>query len=190
MTPNQLLAELVKPHVAQNWLVAIRYPEGMRYYHDGWGTITTAGQNWSGVNDPAGSQIIAISQIRRQTLGQAPYVDIVIAAATPGFVRSYWTRRGSFEGAQCDLYYRTVNQETGEELIPPRLVFPGKLTAGRIKRTGQNYRSLAFKVVSRGEGLNFPAALGDWSPAGQRARYPGDLGLDFMESDIVEVWRP
>lgn len=188
-TSVEMLDLLSRPHVAQNWLAEIQYPTGWRYYHDGYGSIETGGKTWEGVNDPAGSQIVAIGAMRMPKFGQAPYVDIVIAAATTEFFRAYWVDRGSFEGAACNMYYRVVDQETGAELLAPRLMFPGKLTAGRMKRAGQHYRTLGFKVVAVTEGLNFPATLGDWSPAGQRARYPGDEGLDFIKSDIVETWR-
>jgi hypothetical protein len=29
-----------------------------------------------------------------------------------------------------------------------------------------------------------------WSPTGQRQRYPGDKGLDYISADIVEVYKP
>lgn len=188
-TSSELLDLLSRPHVCQNWFAEVEYPSGMQYYHDGWGTITTGGQDWLGVNDPAGSQVVAVGPVRMPKFGQAPFVDIVIAAATKEFFRSYWTQKYSFEGATCNLYYRVVDQETGDELLPLERLFAGKLTAGRMKRTGQHYRTLSFKVVSVMEGLNFPATEGDWSPAGQRARYAVDKGLDFIESEIITIWR-
>ena len=189
-TAATLLDKLGRPHVAQGWLAAIEYPDGMRYYHDGWGPFTAMGHIWNGVNDPAGSAVVSIGAVRMPRFGQAPYVDIVIAAATPGFARSFWISRADFEGAECNLYYRTVDQEDGTEIIAPRLMFPGKLTAGKISRMGPHHMALAFRVVSVGEGLNFPAINGDWSPAGQRARYAGDAGLDLMTTDIIATWRP
>ena len=188
-TASELLDILSRPHVAQNWLASVAYPDGTRYFHDGFGTITANGQDWEGVNDPTGSQIVAIGAVRMPRFGQAPYVDVVIAAATTTFFRTYWTNRADYEGMDCNLYYRVVDQETGAELIAPRRMFPAKWTAGRLKRAGQHFRSLMGKFVSVTEGLNFPATLGDWSPAGQRARYPGDEGLDFTKSDVAEVWR-
>lgn len=188
-TTSKLLTILSRPHVAQNWLASIAYPDGTRYFHDGFGTITAGGNDWEGVNDPAGSQLVAIGPVRMPKFGQAPYVDAVIAAATGEFFRTYWASKEDYEGMACRLYYRVVDQETGDELIAPRLMFPANWTAGRLKRTGQHYRSIAGKFVSVTEGQNFPATQGDWSPAGQRSRYPGDEGLDFTKSDIAEVWR-
>jgi len=189
MTPTQLLEHLSRPHVAINWLCEIDYPDGLRRYHDGFGTVTTGGRDWQGVNDPAGAQVVAIAPVRMPKFGQAPFVDIIIAGASNGFIRSYWINRTDFEGAECNIYYRTVDTDTGEELIPLRRLFPGRLTAGRIERTGQHFRTLSFKVVSTGEGLNFPATKWDWTSAGQRARYPGDKGLDFIKADIVTEFR-
>lgn len=176
-------------HVARNMYVEINYPDGWRYYHNGWGTEEHSGHVWQGVNDPAGSAIVAISDIPQEEYGQAPYVTITIAAATRGFIRSFYSQREMFEGAACNIYDRVVDQETGIEILPLDRLFSGRLTAAEIQRTSKKHRALTVKIVSRFEGLRFPSTLYDWSPAGARKRNAGDKGQDYINAKLVEVWK-
>jgi hypothetical protein len=54
---------------------------------------------------------------------------------------------------------------------------------------GAAIRFIQLKIASVFEGLNFPAVDSAWSPSGQRARYPGDKGMDYINAKIIEFYK-
>lgn len=188
-TIDEKIAAWGNHHVARNLYFEVEYPDGWRYYHTAWGSEEHNGKIWHGVNDPAGSAVVAISDIPQEEYGQAPYCVITIAAATRGFIREYYMNRDAFEGAGINIYDRVVDQETQYENLPLDRIFSGHLTAGEIQRTSNKHRSLTVKAVSRFEGLRFPSTLYEWSPAGARKRNAGDKGQDFINAELIEIWK-
>jgi hypothetical protein len=71
-----------------------------------------------------------------------------------------------------------------------RRMMQGRLTAPRLVINGPVVRAISLKIIGEFEGLNFPTMGSMWSPTGQRQRYPGDKGLDYISADIVEVYKP
>lgn len=190
MSVQATLDALSAPHVARSQMISVEFPNEVRYYHLGAGKLQSLGKTWLGVNDPAGAQIVSMTSIQKGTFGEAPYIDIVMSAATSTLVREYLDGKADFEGASCNFYQRIVDQETNKEIVPPRLQFEGRLTQGKLRRVGTKYRTLAFTVVSLSEGLNFPAAKFDWSNSAQQQRYPGDRGLEYIDDNIQHEWKP
>lgn len=183
------LDALSGPHIQRAWFADVVLPSGRRRLHTGMGMVSIGGFEWEGVSDPFGAQLVGFGSIEEPRFGQAPAVDIVMSGANRAFLKSMWDDRHAIEGAPCDMYFATFDAETGDVVIPLRKMFPGKLTAPRFSFVGASIRSISLKVVSIFEGLNFPTTGAMWSPAGQRARYPGDKGLDFMNADLVEDYK-
>lgn len=189
-TPSDRLEKWSGIHVSQGWLAEIHYPSGWRYLSDGMGSIDLGGKTWEGVNSTEGSQMVSLSNIRQAALGEAPYVDIIVAAADLAFMKAYWLAMDDYENIEVNIYDYIVEQETMEVLMDPDMWFRGHVGSISVQNMGNRYYGLTVKVVSRQEGLNFAATKYDWSPAGQRARFPGDLGLDLINSPMVEDWNP
>ena len=176
-------------HVQRAWFADVDLPTGRRRLHTGMGPMEIGGHYWEGVSDPFGGQLVGVGSIEEPRFGQAPAIDVVLSGANRTFLKSFWNDRHAVEGSRCDMYFATFDAETGEAIVPLTKMFPGKLTALRFNFVGIAIRSISLKVVSVFEGLNFPATGSMWSPAGQRARFPGDKGLDFMNADVVEEFK-
>lgn len=183
------LDKLAALHVQRVWCAHFHLPGGDRRLHTGMGRLVLGGEEWEGVSDPFGGQLCAISGMEESRFGQAVAVDIVLAGSNRAFLKSMWDDRAAIEGVAVDLYFAVMDAETGEVLIPLKKVLPGKLTSPRFSMKGASIRAIAVKIVSRWEGLNFAATGAMWSPTGQRQRYAGDKGLDFINAEIVEVYK-
>lgn len=180
---------LTRPHVQRAWFGEVHLPSGTRYLHTGDGPFNLDGITWEGVSDPFGGQLVSVGSIEAPRFGAAPAVDIVISGASKTFLKQFWDDRATIEGSRCDLSFAVFDWESGEILIARKTLFPGKLTAPKFVFTGAGVRAIHMRVVSPGEGLNFPATKAEWSPAAQRARYPGDKGLDLINAQIVEEYK-
>lgn len=176
-------------HVQRAWFAHVFLPSGERRLHTGMGPKEIGGFEWEGVSDPFGGQLVGVGSIEEPRFGQAPAIDIIMSGANRAFLKSIWDDMPSIEGARCDMYFATFDAETGEVVYPFRRMFPGKITAPRLQFVGASIRAISLKIVSVFEGLNFPSAGAQWSPTGQRQRYPGDKGLDFINSKLIEYYR-
>lgn len=177
-------------HVQRAWLAHLTLPSGERRLHTGMGPLTVGGYTWDGVSDPFGGQIVALDGIEEPRFGQAVAVNAVFAGANREFLKSIWDDRHDIEGSACDLYFVTLDPETGSVLVGPKLMIPGKVTAPRFSFKGSSIRAIAKKIVSVWEGLNFAVSGSWWGPAAQRQRYAGDKGLDYISSEIIENYLP
>ena len=175
------------PHVARAWFADVDLASGRRRLFTGLGSVTVGGHTWEGVNDPFGGQLVALGSVQEPRFGTAPAVPVALSGANRTFLRDLWNAKN--EGRRCDLYWAAFDGETGDVLIPLRLLFRGRLSAPTLEALPRGGRAIAFNIVSINEGLNFPAPNLAWSPAGQRSRYPGDKGLDHIGSDLVEVYK-
>lgn len=183
------LEKLSGPHVQRVWCAELVLPSGTRYLHTGSGRLVLGGQTWEGVSDPFGGQLVALSGMEEPRFGKAIAVDALFSGANRAFLKSVWDSRHAIEGAPCSLFFATFDPETGEVLIPLKKVLPGKISSVRMSFAGSSIRAIAFKVVSIWEGLNFHVTGSMWSPAGQRKRYPGNRSLDWINSEIIEVYK-
>ncbi|WP_157014900.1 transcriptional regulator [Mesorhizobium xinjiangense] len=176
-------------HIQRAWFAAVDFPSGLRRLHTGLGPKEIGGFTWEGISDPFGGQLVSVGSIEEPDFGQAPKVDVVMSGANKAFLKSMWDDRHAVEGAACDLYFAIFDAETGEALSGLEHMFPGKITAPKFAFTGATIRAIQLSIVSEWEGLNFPATGAMWSPAGQRARYPGDAGLDYINVPATEFYR-
>lgn len=183
------LAALGRPHVQRAWFCETELPMGLRRLHTGMGPIEIGGNEWQGVSDPFGGQLIGVGSVEEPEFGQASAVDVVISGANREFLRQMWVDRHDIEGVRADLFVAMFDAESGDPVVPLRRWFPGKLTAPKFSIVGANVRFIGMKIVSPFEGLNFPETGSMWSPAGQRARYPGDAGLDLITGPIIEEYK-
>lgn len=186
-TPADLDA-LEAPHVARAMFADVQLPSGRRRFHTGVGPITLGGHLWEGVSDPEGGQWVAVGQLQEPRLGEAPAVDVIFSGASKTWLRDVWN--DTVEGASCDLYWAMVDQETGAVILDLRLLFEGRLSAPRFEMVGANVRTIAVTIESVYSSLQYPTPEMEWTTASQRRRYPGDKGLDWLGSDLVEVYRP
>jgi hypothetical protein len=192
LAPTEAQARLDKAsrrHVHRDVFVHVQWPTVEKRYHLGTGKVTVGGFVWEGVNSISRRQLVELGDIQEPWFGTAPLIDAVFSGIDRAFLREMWTR-DDIAGTIADVYWAAFNQETGEEVIPLTLVFPGRLGPPAIDMGTNVVRSVSITIESLNEGMNFPAPAMDWSPAGQRQRYPGDKGMDTIGSDIVTIFEP
>lgn len=181
--------DLKAPHVRVVRLVHVVFPSGERRFHLGSGPLVMGGETWEGVSDPFGGQLVGLTGMEEPRFGRAVAIDAVFSGANKVFLKSVWDDRYEIEGVSADIYFATVDTFTGDVLIDMKKLMRGKLSAPRLSFVGSSIRAMAIKIVSVWEGLNYAVTGSMWNPAGQRARYAGDKGMDFVNSDIVEIFK-
>lgn len=182
------LEALEAPHVCRAMFADVQLPSGRRRFHSGLGPVAIGGYTWEGVSDPFGGQIVSVGQLQEPRLGQAPSVDIVFSGANRAWLKTVWD--DTVEGAPCDLYWAMFDGETGAVVLDLRLLFQGRLSAPQFSFVGLAVREIVVTVESVYASLNYPTPEMEWTTASQRRRYPGDEGLDFLGSDLIEVYKP
>ncbi|WP_226576756.1 transcriptional regulator [Acuticoccus sediminis] len=181
--------KLRAPHIARAWFLDLQLPSGRRRLHTGDSQVTIGGYTWEGVVDPLGGTLVTLSEIQEARFGTAPIVRAVLSGAPVAFLKEVWDNDA--EGARADLYWAAVDGETGAVLIDLTLLFEGRLTAPRFvwAGPGKSRVHIGIGIESINAALNFPSPNMDWTPAAQRARWPGDRGLDWVGSDIIEEYK-
>jgi hypothetical protein len=192
LTPQERLDAASRRHVHRDVFADVFFPSplGRKRYHLGAGKVTVAGEVWEGVNSVSRRQLVDLGEIQEPWFGTAPVVNAVFSGVDRAFLREVWTQRDQIAGARCDLYWAAFNQETMQEVIPLTLLFNGRLGPPSIDFGRNVIRAVTIQIESKNEGMNYPAPNMEWSPAGQRQRFPGDKGMDTIGSDIVTIFKP
>lgn len=181
------LAKLRRPHVARAWFLEMDLPTGVSRLHNGTGRVAVNGQEWRGVTDPLGSQMVSLNNIEEPRFGQAVAVEVTLSGANRDFFKSVHATARAIEGRRADLFWAAFDGETEELIIPLKKLFPGKLSAPSLKWSGVGLRTVTVTIESIWSSQNYPFG-GQWNPADQRRRYPGDKGLDFVGVKVSEQW--
>ncbi len=182
------LARLSAPHVARAWFLALDLPDGVVRLHNGVGRVSLGGQEWSGVTNPVGGQMVSLSNVEEPRFGQAVAVNITLSGANKAFLQSVHATRREVEGRRADLFWAAFDGETGELLFGLKRLFPGKISSPVIHWQGVGVRLVTVTIESIWSGDNFPFG-GRWNDADQRRRYPDDKGLQYVGVKVQEQWQ-
>lgn len=175
------------PHVARVWFLELDLPSGVARYHNGVGEIEVDGKTWLGVSDPVGGQLVAVSEVEYPRFGTAPTVVVTIAAPSVEFFRSVKQQAREIEGRRADVYWAAFDPETEEVALALRRRFPGRASSPKLARSS-GVRAIRLTIESIWQAQNYPFG-GMWSPAGQRKRFAGDKGMDFVGVKVSENWK-
>lgn len=179
-------AWLKAPHVARAWFGYFDLPSGEAWLHNGVGRVTVEGQEYRGITDPVGGQLVSVSAIEDPRFGQAAKVDIIIGGVNAAFFASVKADARDLEGRTAIVRFAVFDPETGAmRLFKP--MFPGKMSAPKLHRESISERYIGMTIEGFWSAMNYPFG-GKWSPADQRRRYPGDKGLDFVGIKVSEQW--
>lgn len=182
------IARLGRPHVARAWFVELDLPAGLQRFHSSYGTVVVGGHEWRGVSDPVSGPIVAMENVEQPTFGQAAAVTITLSGVNREFLQSVHSSARDVEGRRAEIYWAAFDGETQEVIIGLKKLFPrGRMSAPSIKWGGMGVRTMSLTIESLWSSQNFPPA-GKWNGAGQRRRYPGDLGLDYVGVKVEENW--
>ncbi len=185
-SPEQVEA-LRAPHVARAFFAAFDLPGGMLRLHSGVGRLTLSGQDWTGVDDPAGGVLLSVSQVQEPRLGSAASVTFTLSGSTLAFLQEVRAARRQIEGRPAQVWWQMFDQESQVPIGPMQPLFPmGRMTSPAFLAEGIGGRSLTITVESVWSAQNF-APGGRWNDADQRRRFPGDRGLEFVGVEVKEV---
>lgn len=173
-------------NVVDAQFVRLDLPSGELRLHSGAGDLTFDGEEWRGISDPV-TGLIGIAQVVREPqIGQASAASLVLSGAGLDFMKSMRNTAREIEGRRCDIYYGVVDGETLQQIgsLMPILV-GGYMSAPSLLAEGISVRTVAVTIESIYSSKNF--ALGaTWNGPGQRRRFAGDYGLDFIGVKIEE----
>lgn len=178
---------LRSPHVARAWFGCFDLPSGESYLHNGVGRWTISGQEYRGVTDPVGGQLVAISSVEDPRFGQAAKIDITIGGVDAQFFRSVKDDARDLEGRDAIISFAVFDPETLNMRVF-RSVLPGKMTAPALFRKGVSERYIVIGIEGFWQSQNYPFG-GRWTDGDQRRRFPGDKGLMFAGQKVAEQWR-
>jgi hypothetical protein len=184
------VAFLSRPHIARAWFAGLDLPSGFSRLHSGFGRVTIGSDVWLGVSDPISGRLVGVEQVEEPTFGQAAAVTLTVSGANKEFIQSVKADARAIEGRSADIYWAAFDPET-QTLWSKGLVklFPrGRMTAPAIQWSGIGIRTVSITVESSWATQNF-APGGRWNSAGQRQRFPDDLGLDYVGIDVQEGWK-
>lgn len=180
---------LARPHIARAWFGEFDLPTGLARLHNGVGTVSVGGYDWRGVSDPLTGQLVSVGQIEEPEFGQATAVTLTIAGASREFIRSVHATARQIEGRAAEIYWAAFDQETQQIAIGLKRLFPrGRMTSPSLDWAGINRRVMTLTVENVWSTVNF-APGGKWNGAGQRKRFLGDAGLDFVGVKVQENWQ-
>lgn len=181
------LDRLAAPHVARGWFLELDLPSGLRRLHSGTGRKTLGNYDWTGVTDPVRGQLVHMSAVEEQRFGQAASVEITLSGANREFFASVHATRHEIEGRPANLYFIVFDAETEEVLIGLRNLFPGRVTAPKLKWQGIGIRSVTLTIEGIWSSMNFPFG-GKWNDAELQRRFPGAKGLQYVGVEVSEIW--
>lgn len=185
-SPAELEA-LRAPHVARAWFAEFDLPGGLLRLHSGIGLVPLAGHEWTGIDDPLGGVLLSVSQVQEPRLGSAATVTFTLSGASLAFLQEVRASRRQVEGRPARVWWQMFDQETQTPIGSLVPIFPkGRMTSPAFALDGIGGRALTITVESVWSGQNF-APGGRWNDAGQRARVPGDRGLEYVGVEVKEV---
>ncbi|AZV00406.1 hypothetical protein pthi1_p41 [Paracoccus phage vB_PthS_Pthi1] len=186
-------AELRRGDVACTILCQMDFATNPQRWWLGYGDLTTGGVTYRGTGD-----VIQISSMSLTYGTSAGMITFTIPAASPEMIARCDNQATEVNNRSCRLFYQLFSmQEAGEggghrgRLIgSPISVFTGRMrdmrsTSSHVERT------IELEAYGRMSWQGKPPH-GRWTPADQKARFPGDKGLDLTPSlkDRSVVWVP
>lgn len=181
------LDRLSAPHVGRCWFMEMDLPSGIHRVHNGTGRKVLNGHEWRGVTDPLDGRIVSISAVEEPRFGQAVAVEITLSGANLAFFKSFHDARHEIEGRRADLFFAVFDAETEEILVPMKKLFPGRISAPKLRWQGIGVRAVSITVESIWSSMNYPFG-GRWNDADHRRRHPGQKGMQYVGIEVSETW--
>lgn len=181
-------AYLAGPHVSRMWLAELDLPSGIKRVHNGVGRIELEGHEWRGVTDPGGMHLVQLEAVEDPRFGQATSVTITLGGITSAAWKEIKHTAREIEGRRCDLLWGSFNPEYPELQVGLKKLFPGKISSPSLHREGIGVRYATFTIESTWQSQNYPFG-GRWSSTGQKKRYPGDMGGQFIGVKVHEIFQ-
>lgn len=177
-------AQLTGATVVMAVLVEAEFASGAMRMWTGIGTRTFGGREWKGIGS-----IIAISEITRLQNGQADPFEITVMAAEDILRLGLTEFREEALDRALNVYLQFLNFEADTALGEPWQIRDG-IMRGASLTVDQDSQTLSIKCDTLSSRRNRPP-FGMLTDRDQKARFPGDRGLEFVHSlDGKEITWP
>ena len=194
-TPTEQDA-LKAPHVSRAFFVELFHQDGVRYFHNGYGSLELSLPSggdlveWIGMSDPFTGTVVGISEVEEPRFGSAPTIQVALAGVNSAYLKKWKDDARGLEGRVANVYFAMFDPESPNQdglITSLKPLFPGgRVTAPSFKHTN-SMRVVGLTVESFFQSQNAPFG-GMWDYAGQKRRYSADEGLSEMGT-IVNATR-
>ncbi len=168
-------AQLTGATVVMAMLVEVQFASGPFRVWTGLGTREFGGRNWQGIGS-----IIDISEITRLQNGQADPFEITVSAPEEIIRQGLIEFQTEALNRTLNVYLQFLNYDADTALGPPWQIRDGIMRGANLSvETGA--QTLAIKCDTLSSRRNRPP-FGMLTDRDQKARFPGDRGLEFVHS--------
>lgn len=153
----------------------------------GYGELTAGGVSYEGTGDA-----IKISRLQQSYGMSTGMARFTVPNASPEMIALCDDQESEVAYRRCQVFGQLFGEsESSFTLVgEPFSIFVGRMSdMSTMSSAGERVIELeAYGILSK----QGKPAYGRWTPADQRARYPGDKGLDLLPSlrDKAVVWSP
>lgn len=168
-------AQLSGATVVMAMLVEVNFASGPMRMWTGVGTRRFGGLDWDGIGN-----IIEISEITRLQNGQADPFEITVSAPEEIILLGLVEFAGEALDRELNVYLQFLNFEADAPLGEPWQIRDG-IMRGASLTVDTDAQTLSIKCDTLSSRRNRPP-YGMLTDRDQKARYPGDRGLEFVHS--------
>lgn len=140
---------------------------------------------WNGYTWTGAGQLGSIDEIGENIDLQARGVALTLTGIDPSLVSTALGEQ--YQGKQCQIWYCPLNPDNGQLIGTPIRIFAGRIDTMDIE-VGEK-AAITLNAESRLIDF-FRPRISRYTDAEQQARFPGDLGLQFVNSlqDKTIIW--
>jgi hypothetical protein len=170
--PQTLAALAAGSTVNRAALVQLDFTSGTKYLFEGLGILQTAGQDWLGFG-----HLVRVTGMEQASRGNAPVATFTLSGVDREFVNYASNSASEVKGRPLTVFAQFLADRM-QPLDSPLAVYTGEMDVMRFSAQGPRERSITVTV----ESLFSDRASAPYSfltDVDQKARYPGDRGLEF-----------
>lgn len=174
---NEINAQQLRPEI----LVRIYFDSGTTYNWTGVGPLVYNGNTYDGLGD-----LVSFGRMEESTVNKANGTVMVLSGIKSSLVSI--ALQEEYQGREVEIDFAVLNA-AGTSVLGAYQLFAGKMDVMEIEDNGE---SATISVTVENENIDlFTPVGGNYTSEDQKARYPGDKGLDFIPfiQDIEIIWK-
>lgn len=183
--PETIEAALGGRTVRASFLVLFDFVTQPMRIWTGAGKIVTGGEEWYGIG-----ALGSISGLEQAVNGEAPQTTFVLSGINSeimSLARNEWESEAKDRLAQVLIQFHNEDDDQPLELFDaPYAIWGGRMQTPRFELQGPKTRKITVAAESL-FALRSRPAFSQYTDSDQRARYPGDLGFEFVPGLINKI---
>lgn len=156
-------------------LVKLEFTSATQYLFEGLGQLAAGGTWWTGFGE-----LVKVEGLEQPMRGSAPVATFTLSGVDPNFVSYASNSASEVTGRPISVYIQFLSERL-KALDNPVAIYTGTMGVMTFSGTGPRERSISVTA----ESLFSDRASAPYSfltDVDQKARYPGDRGLEFAGS--------